>query len=196
MTNDNTAENVTPEGQPEAANAAADPVDQGLARIRELEAQLAEMKNEGLRHLAEAENTRKRAAKERDDTMKYAVSKFAKDMLDVADNLQRALAAVKPEMIENDPAVKSLFTGVEATQRQLTAVLERQGITKIDPTGQKFDPNHHQVVSEVDAPGTAPGTVVQTLQTGYMIHDRLLREAMVTVAKGGQAAPQSVDQKI
>lgn len=191
MSEENTAHNLDAQ-----ENAASDATDtQALeARVQELEAKLAEMKNEALRHLADAENTRKRAAKEREDTLKYAVSKFARDLLDVSDNLSRAIAAVSPEQVESSPAIKNLFVGVEATERQLQAIFERAGIKKLDPTGQKFDPNLHQVVSEVDAPNAAPGTVVQVLQTGYLIHDRLLREAMVTVAKGG--TPQAVDQKI
>lgn len=191
MSEENTAQNLDAQ-----ENASPDAPDtQALeARVQELEARLAEMKNEALRHLADAENTRKRAAKEREDTLKYAVSKFARDMLEVSDNLSRAIAAVTPEQAESSPAIKNLFVGVEATERQLQAIFERAGIKKLDPAGQRFDPNLHQVVSEVDAPGAAPGTVVQVLQTGYMIHDRLLREAMVTVAKGG--APQAVDQKI
>lgn len=160
-------------------------------RVAELEAQLAEMKNEALRHLAEAENTRKRAAKEREDTAKYAVSSFARELLDVADNLNRALAAVPQG--EAGEAVKNLVVGVEATARQLEKVMEKAGIKKIDAEGQKFDPHLHRVVSEVDAPGAAPGTIVQVLQPGYTIHDRLLREAMVSVAKGGAT---HVDQKV
>ncbi|MBI3419907.1 MAG: nucleotide exchange factor GrpE [Proteobacteria bacterium] len=178
---ESTAENLPEENSAEAA------------RIRELEAQLAEVKNEALRHLAEAENTRKRGAKEREDTAKYAVSGFAREMLEVADNLHRAIAAVKPEMLDN-PGVKALFTGVEATDRQLQSALERAGIKKIEPLGQKFDPNLHRVMIEVDAPDKEPGTVVQVMQPGYMIHDRLLREAMVAIAKGGTSG--SVDKKI
>jgi molecular chaperone GrpE len=184
--NDNAAENLPPENN----------VDSTLltARVKELEEQLAAMKNEALRHLAEAENTRKRAAKEREETSKYAVSNLAREVLEVADNLHRAITAVKPEMLDN-PGVKNLFIGVEATDMQLQAVLARAGIKKIEPLGQKFDPNLHQVMQEVDAPDQAPGTVVQVMQPGYMIHDRLLREAMVVVAKGG-AAPTPVDQKV
>lgn len=166
------------------------------ARIKELEAQLGDMRNESLRHLADAENTRKRAARERDDTAKYAVAKMARELLDVADNLSRALQAVAPEQREADPAVKNLFAGVEATERQLQAAFERMGIRKLEALGKTFDPNLHQVVSEVEAPGQEAGTIVQVLQVGYMIHDRLLREAMVAVARGGAAAPHAVDQKV
>lgn len=197
MSESNAAENLPEDGAPEAQPAAKqdakahDP----SARIAELEKQLADMKNEALRYLADAENTRRRAAKEKDDTAKYAVSKFSRDLLDVADNMQRALQSVTPDM-QSNASVKNLCVGIEATAQQLSSVFERYGIQKNDPMGQMFDPNLHQVVSEIDAPDKAPGTVVQVLQTGYMIQGRLLREAMVAVAKGGQAAPQHVDQKI
>jgi molecular chaperone GrpE len=160
-------------------------------RVAELEAQLADIKNEALRYLAEAENTRKRAAKDKEDTAKYAITSFARELLDVADNLNRALAAVPQG--EAGAAVKNLVIGVEATARQLDKVMEKAGIKKIEAEGQKFDPHLHRVVSEVDAAGAAPGTIVQVLQPGYMIHDRLLREAMVSVAKGGAV---HVDQKV
>lgn len=187
MTESTAAENMPEDAQPGEEGALE-------ARVKELETQLAEMKNEALRHLADSENTRKRAAKEREDTAKFAVSKFAKDLLDVADNLHRALQVIRPEQTEADPALKNLVIGIEATERQLAAVFDRFGIKKLDPMGQKFDPNLHQVVSEIDAPGVTPGTVAQVLQVGYMIHDRLLREAMVAVARG--AAPGHVDQKV
>lgn len=196
MSDSNAAENmnVAPEENQGADQQASQP-NPLEARVRELEGQLAEMKNEALRHLADAENTRKRAVKEREDTAKFAVSKFARDLVDVADNLQRALQAIRPEQLDGQPALKNMLAGVEATERQLGAVFERFGIKKLEAVGQKFDPNLHQVVSEIDAPGQEAGTIVQVLQTGYMIHDRLLREAMVAVAKGG-SAPHSVDQKI
>jgi molecular chaperone GrpE len=192
MSDSNAAENMPPEGEQQVEQAASP--DASAARIAELEAQLAEMKNEALRHLADAENTRKRAVKEREDTAKFATAKFAKDMLDVADNLQRALQAIKPEQVEADPALKNLVVGIEATERQIMSVFERFGVKKIEAQGQRFDPNLHQVVNEIDAPDKEAGTILHVLQTGYMIHDRLLREAMVAVAKGG--TPQSVDQKI
>lgn len=196
MSDSNAAENmnVAPEENQGADQQASQP-NPLEARVRELEGQLAEMKNEALRHLADAENTRKRAVKEREDTAKFAVSKFARDLVDVADNLQRALQAIKPEQLDGQPALKNMLAGVEATERQLGAVFERFGIKKLEAVGQKFDPNLHQVVSEIDAPGQEAGTIVQVLQTGYTIHDRLLREAMVAVAKGG-SAPHAVDQKI
>lgn len=188
-----TPEQASAQTSAQAAASATNPA----ARIAELEKQLADMKNEALRYLADAENTRRRAAKEKDDTAKYAVSKFSRDLLDVADNMQRAMQSVTPEMLEGHAGMKNLCVGIQATAQQLSSVFERYGIQKNDPVGQMFDPNMHQVVSEIDAPDKVPGTVVQVLQTGYTIQGRLLREAMVAVAKGGQAAPaQHVDQKV
>jgi molecular chaperone GrpE len=164
--------------------------DVAATRIAELEKQLAEMKDRALREMADAENTRRRAQKEREDTSKYAVSSFAKEMLGVADNFSRALEASPQDV--SDPAVKNLITGIEATQRQLQAVFDRAGIKRIEPIGEMFDPNFHQVMVEIDAPGKPAGMVVQVLQAGYVIHDRLLREALVAVAKGSLGA-QHID---
>jgi molecular chaperone GrpE len=157
--------------------------DASAARIAELEKQLAEMKDRALREMADAENTRRRAQKEREEISKYAVGNFAKEILAVADNFRRALDAAPQDIV--DPAVKNLIMGIDATERQLEATLDRFGIKKIEPVGQPFDPNFHQVMNEVDAPDKPAGTIVQVLQAGYMIHDRLLREALVAVAKGG-----------
>jgi len=152
----------------------------------------AALKDQLLRALAEAENTRRRAQKEREDTAKYAISDFAKEMLNVADNFQRALAAI-PEDVK-DPVLKNLIAGVQATERQLQAALERFGIKKLDPLGQPFDPHFHRAMTEIDDPDQPPGTVVQVMQPGYLIHDRLLREALVAVAKGGPQVAPKVDQ--
>lgn len=149
-------------------------------------AQLAEMKDQLLRALADAENTRRRAQKEREDTAKYAVGNFAKEMLGVADNFARAMEAIPKDV--KDPVVKNLVAGVEATERQLRGVMERFGIKEMEPLGEVFDPNFHRVMMEVDDPDQPPGTVVQILQPGYTIHDRLLREALVAVAKGATTA--------
>lgn len=162
------------------------------ARIAELEKQVAELKDRALREMADAENTRRRAAKDREDTAKYAVGNFAKEMLVVADNFQRALDATPTD--NADPALKSLIEGVEATERQLMAALERFGIKKLDPQGQLFDPNFHRAMVEIPAPDQPAGTIMQVLQAGYVIHDRLLREALVAVAKGGPAPQPKIDQ--
>ncbi|MDP9196340.1 MAG: nucleotide exchange factor GrpE [Pseudomonadota bacterium] len=153
------------------------------ARVAELEAEVATLKDQALRALAEAENTRRRAARENEDTARYAVASFAREMATVADNLRRALEAVPAEQAAGNDVLKTLVAGVEATERQLSAVFEKMGIRKIDPVGQLFDPNLHRVMFEVENTGKPAGTVVNVLQPGYMIHDRLLREALVGVSK-------------
>lgn len=172
----------------EAAQGAdtATPADAGAGgdRVAKLEAQVADLKDQLLRAMAETENTRRRAQRDREDASKYAVSSFAKELVTVADNLRRALDAVPAEGREKDDMLKSLAVGVEATERQLFAAFDRAGIKKIDPTGEPFDPNFHQVMFEIENTGKAAGTVIQVLQPGYTIHGRLLREAMVGVAKG------------
>lgn len=165
---------------PEAA------VDTG--RVAQLEAEIASLKDQVLRTLAETENVRRRTEREREDTAKYAVAKFAKDLLAVADNLRRAVEAVAPEVRTENQAVSNLLTGVEATERQLGAAFERAGIAKMEALGAPADPNFHQIMMEMEGTGKAPGTVVQVLQAGYTIHGRLLREAIVGVAKGDAAA--------
>jgi molecular chaperone GrpE len=162
------------------------------AAAGDAQAEIARLKDQLLRALAETENTRRRGQKEREDTAKYAVANFAKEMLGVADNFHRALDAI-PKELQSNPSVKNLIAGVDATNRQLQAALERFGIKKLDPLGQPFDPNFHRVMMEVDDPEQPPGTVVQVLQSGYMIYDRLLREALVAVAKGGPAVAPKVD---
>ena len=168
---------------PEAESTAPD-------KAAEAQAEIARLKDQLLRALAETENTRRRAQKEREDTAKYATANFAKEMLAVADNFNRALEAV-PKEARNNEALKNLIAGIEATGRQLQAALERFGIKKIEPLGEAFDPNFHRAMMEMEDTDKPPGTVVQVLQAGYMIHDRLLREALVAVAKGaGPAAPK------
>ncbi|WP_282183830.1 nucleotide exchange factor GrpE [Azospirillum sp. TSO35-2] len=164
------------------ANTGAAP---GEDRVAKLEAEVANLKDQLLRAMAETENTRRRAQRDREDAGKFAVSSFAKELVTVADNLRRALDAVPAEGREQDEMLKSLAVGVEATERQLFAAFDRAGIKKIDPTGEPFDPNFHQVMFEIENTGKSAGTVVQVLQPGYTIHGRLLREAMVGVAKGG-----------
>ena len=155
-------------------------------RIAELESQVDDLTDRLLRAVAETENVRRRAEKERDDLRKYAVQKFAEDMLAVADNLKRALDAIPAEGRE-DPAVKALIEGVELTGRELSGAMERHGIRQVEAQGKRFDPNQHQAVFEVESADAAPGTVVQVLRDGYTIHDRLLRAAMVGVAKAPAA---------
>ena len=181
------AQDNNPDNAPEASSG----TDTTAARIAALEEQIASLKDQGLRYLAEMENTRRRAQKEREDAGKYAVSSFAKDLLAVADNFERALAATLPEGLPD--AVKNLLTGIAATGRQLSAALERAGIKKIEALGVAFDPNFHRVMMEVDDKDKPAGTVVQVLQPGYVIQDRLLREALVTISKGGSVAAGTVN---
>jgi molecular chaperone GrpE len=158
-------------------------------RIEALEAELAEMKDRLLRALAETENTRRRAAREREDALKYGAGAFAKDLLSAADNLRRALDSL-PEAEAADERTKSLLAGVAATERELLSAFERHGIRRIDPKGERFDHNLHQAVFEVENSGQSGGTVVEVLQPGWVLHDRLLRPAMVGVAK---APPRPAD---
>jgi molecular chaperone GrpE len=146
----------------------------------------AEARDKMLRTLAEMENLRKRTAREVSDARTYAITGFARDVLDIADNLQRALDAVPAETRANaDPGLTSLIEGVELTERSLLNTLEKNGVRKFDPAGQKFDPNFEQAMYEVPDASVPSGTVVQVVQTGYMIGERVLRPALVGVSKGG-----------
>ena len=153
--------------------------------LEKLIAENAAMKDQLLRALAEAENTRRRTQRDREDFAKYSAAPLAKDILPVADNLARALAAVPKEALDNDEALKNLVEGIAATERQLQSALERHNIKRIDPEGEKFDSHRHQAMFEVPGTDKPGGTVVQVLQSGYILHDRLLRPALVGVAKGG-----------
>ena len=162
------------------------------ARAAALEAELAEHKDRLLRALAETENTRRRAQREREDAAKYAITGFAKDLLSAADNLRRALDSL-PQSEIRDERTRSLLEGVAATERELLSVFERHGIRRIDPKGERFDHNFHQAVFEAERPGQPSGTVAEVLQPGYVLHDRLLRPAMVGVAKGGPKPAETAD---
>ncbi len=180
-------------GEGEAAAGTAEFPDEGAAatpeeRLAAVEAELADSKDRLLRALAETENVRRRLQRERDDAQKYAVGTFAKDLLSVVDNLHRALEAM-PEAEIKDQRTRGLRDGVAATERELAAAFERHGLKRVDPKGERFDHNFHQAIFEVERPDVPAGTVVEVLQPGYLLHDRLLRPAMVGVAKGGAAAP-------
>lgn len=152
--------------------------------LTKAQAEIAELKDRLLRNAAEGENLRKRLEREKEDAAKYAAGKFAKDILTVADNLRRALETAPKDAVENDP-VHGLIAGVEATERELIGVFERHGIQRIDPKGQRFDPNLHQAMFEIEDPTQPSGTVIQVVAAGYVQHGRLLRAAMVGVSKGG-----------
>ena len=160
-------------------------------RVTELEAELADHRDRLLRALAETENVRRRAQREREDASKYAVTAFAKDLLSAADNLRRALESLT-EAEAKDERTRSLLAGVAATERELLGIFERHGIKRIDPKGERFDHNFHQAIFEVERPDEPSGSVIEVLQPGYVLHDRLLRPAMVGVAKGGPKPNESV----
>jgi molecular chaperone GrpE len=156
----------------------------------------AEFKDRLLRTLAEMENLRKRTEREVADTRQFAIATFARDVLAVADNMHRALEAIDSELRDStDTKMNSLVEGVELTERELMKVLERNGVRKFSPVAEKFDPNLHQAMYEVPDSDAAPGTVAQVIQAGYMLGDRVLRPAMVAVAKGApkSSAPSAND---
>jgi molecular chaperone GrpE len=178
-------QDYTPETQP-----ANDPGEPEGGELASLKAENAEMKDRLLRALADVENTRRRGERERQDASQYATAAFARDILAVADNFARAIEACPKDAREDaSPQVKAVIEGVEATERQLLAMLERHGIKPIDTSDGKFDPNFHQAIAEVAGEGKPPGSIVNVVQTGYVIGDRLLRPAMVTVARRDGAGP-------
>ena len=168
-----------------SAEAAELAQEEPLAR---LESENARLKDQLLRALAETENVRRRSQREREEQVRYAAAGMARDLLNVADNLRRALDAVPTAALENDEALRTLADGVALTERELLMAFERNGIRKVEPaSGERFDPNLHQAMFEVPNTGQASGTVVQVMQPGWIMHDRLLRPALVAVAKGSPA---------
>ena len=155
------------------------------ARVDALEAELAAAKQDVLYAHAETQNVRRRLEKELQDARAYAATAFARDVLSVADNLARALSTIPAELRE-DEKMKGLVTGLEATGRELESVFRKNGIEKIEAVGLALDPNKHQAMVEIPSPDVEPGTVVQEMQAGYMIKDRLLRPALVGVAKAAE----------
>ena len=159
-----------------------------------LDRELAECKDRLLRTLADMDNMRKRTEREVADARIYGISNFARDILGVADNMHRAMAALDDELrAKADEPTKVLLEGVELTERELMNVLEKHGVKRIEPLGQKFDPNRHQAMYEIEDASVPAGTVVQVMQAGYLIGDRMLRPALVAVAKGGGKAPPAND---
>jgi molecular chaperone GrpE len=196
MTDPQSAPDTPEEETPAMDEAAGDELAAAQARIAELEKKVTEIKDQALRALAEADNTRKRMERERQDIAKFAVSSFARDLLTVADNLRRALGAISQDARNGSTELDNIYTGVEATERELLKLFEKNSITRIDPQGQKFDANLHEVMFEVDAPGAAPGTIVTVLDPGYTIHERLLRPARVGVARSDAANGGTVDKEV
>ncbi len=169
-----------PEAAPDDASA-----DLQLGLIASLKAEVADLKDRLLRSHAEMDNVRKRTEREKADAHKYAVTKFARDIVTVGDNFQRAIDSVPAGAADEHTVLKSFLDGVTMTERELMNALERHGIRRLDPKGEMFDPHHHQAVMETENSEVAAGTVLQVFQSGYMIEDRILRPAMVVVAKGG-----------
>lgn len=176
------------DGQPDEGPEAPPVVDEATARIAELEGQLSGLNDRVLRLAAELENTRRRAEREKQDASRYAIASFARDLVAVADIFDRALQTLPPEGAEASAETLSGFAaGVRMTERSLVGALERHGVKKIDPKGEKFDPNLHQAVAQAPASGVPAGHVAETAQTGFIIGDRVLRAAMVIVSTGEPA---------
>jgi molecular chaperone GrpE len=183
-------DNPSPPNGPANENIAADNVAPEAPaqpdRLAELAKSNTELKDQLLRTLAEMDNLRKRTEREVADARTYGIARFAGDVLAVADNFQRALDAPGPEWkAQADATARALVEGVELTERELLKVLEKHGVKRLEPQGQKFDPHLHQAMFEVPDTSVPAGTVVQVLQAGFVIGDRLLRPALVGVAKGG-----------
>jgi molecular chaperone GrpE len=176
-------------GEPVVSKPYVMPDDPEPGSVEELQKEVAEARDKMLRTLAEMENLRTRTRREVADAKTYGITGFARDVLEIADNLQRTLDAVSAEAKANaDPGLKALIEGVELTERSLLNALEKNGVKKFDPSGEKFDPNFQQAMYEVPDPSVPAGTVVQVVQAGYMIGERVLRPALVGVAKGGAKA--------
>lgn len=219
MTADPNAPETTPEGQPAAApeaapanapvgadpaapagdaaadagGAAPDPVavaQQLAAEVGRLQAQLKDANERILRAHADMDNLRKRMEREREDTAKYAITKFACDIVGVSDNFQRAITSVPADAAAADTALKTLIEGVTMTESEFLKVLERHGVKRIDPLGQPFSPHQHQAMMEREDASVPAGTIVQVFQAGYVIDERVIRPAMVVVARGGAKAPK------
>src|SRR5438477_7111074 len=178
-------------GEPVVSKPYIMPDDPEEGSVEALTKEAAEARDKMLRTLAEMENLRKRTSREVADARIYGITGFARDILDIADNLQRALDAVPAEMKATaDPALKAFIEGVELTERSLLNTLEKNGVKKFDPSGEKFNPNFQQAMYEVPDASVPSGTVVQVVQAGFMIGERVLRPALVAVSKGGaKAAP-------
>ncbi|MCK5040991.1 MAG: nucleotide exchange factor GrpE [Sphingomonadales bacterium] len=183
----NEEENLEVEGS-ESAEEAVD------INIKSADDEIAELKDKLLRSIAESENLRRRGERQVSDAAQYAVTSFARDLLSVSDNLRRTLDTIPEEMREEE-AVKVFVEGLEMTERELLNVFDKQGITKITPDGEKFDHNFHQAMFEVENPAAENGTIIQVIQPGYVLKERLLRPAMVGVVKNkANDKPHEIDE--
>ena len=163
-------------------------LDEAHARHAAKDAQLEAANDKVLRTYADLDNMRKRVEREKEETAKYAITKFARDVVNVADNFERAIQSVPDEAKIDNPALNALIDGVSLTEREFLNVLERHGVKRVAPLGEAFNPHHHQAVMEKQNLDVVPGTVLQVFQPGYLIDDRVLRPAMVVVAAGGAKA--------
>jgi molecular chaperone GrpE len=162
---------------------------------QDFEAEMVQLKDQLLRALAEAENLRRLKDKQIEDTSKYAVSGFARSLINVMENLERTTDNIPKDQLEGNSILKAISEGVEMTKRELASVFERNGIKRVSPQpGEQFDHNYHQAVVHIPSNEYAPGSVVQVMQAGFIIHDRLLRPAMVGVAKGVEEAINSTEE--
>ena len=199
MTNGHDQDNFTNPSQDQAASgqpnpSGSDDIAREAAQIAGLHAEIAELKDRYLRAVADTENLRKRAEREKQDAAQFAFSRFARDLLAVADNFERALEVMKPEKrAALSSEALSVIEGIEATHRQLVAVFERFAIKKIDAMGKKFNPNFHEAIAEIPSPGQAPGTVFAVAENGYVIGERLLRAAKVAITSSSSQQDGSVD---
>jgi molecular chaperone GrpE len=197
MTNGHDQDNTMHPSQDPADNnptgAGSDDIAREAAQIAALHAEIAELKDRYLRAVADTENLRKRAEREKQDAAQFAFARFARDLLSVVDNFERALDVMKPEKrAALSGETLSVIEGIEATQRQLLAVFERFAIRKIDAIGKKFNPNFHEAIAEVPSPAHAPGAVIAVAENGYVIGERLLRAAKVAIAsQDSQPDPSS-----
>lgn len=171
---------------PSEVEAAAEALQAAATQIETLTDEVASLKDRLLREMAEMENLRRRSAKEKVDASKFAITGFARDMISVGDNLDRALQALPDDVRENAAdEIKNLFTGVEMTNQEMMNIFDRHGIKQIKPLDEKFNPNFHQAMFEVPNTEIANGTVVEVVQVGYAIGERVLRPALVGISKGG-----------
>jgi molecular chaperone GrpE len=186
---------ATAEGQTvgDAGSALAARVAELEGRLASAEAEQARLKDQALRAMAEAENTRRRIQREAEEKERYALAGFARELATVVDNLRRAVETAPPEVRANDPKFEQFAQGVELTEREFMAILERNGIKRVSPAGQSFDHNLHQAIAQAESADHPAGTVMQVVQAGYTLHGRILRPALVVVAKApaGSAHPGS-----
>jgi molecular chaperone GrpE len=196
VSQDMTDTTETPPSEPTAAPDQASQMAEAFAVIEKLNAENAELKDRLLRTLADVENMRRRSEREAQDARSYAVTAFARDLLNVADNLHRALENIPAEArVAAEGALKALVEGVELTSRELHTILGRHGVKKLEPEGEKFDPNFHQAMFEVPDETVPAGTVTQVMQAGWKIAERVLRPAMVGVSKGGPKPAPKVEKE-